>query len=182
MLNLNHKFTTPSLFLHWVQKSRKTDTSIIKIGSQKSNYCNVNFVSVLKLLSVALEGSCNCVLCDIFLLLCVTGEMVTIPVDSWSGAEELAGRAVRERGIVESSGWTLSLLTGSDNVDSSADALIKEINGLDYVLDLIAEMELAPAFPACRSNFLQSGGHSRGSRRQNNKVCVSVGYFPEHAM
>jgi myosin-15 len=106
----------------------------------------------------------------------VTGEMVTIPVDSWSGAEELAGRAVRERGIVESSGWTLSLLTGTDNVDSSADSavLIKEINGLDYVLDLIAEMELAPAFPACRSNFLQSGGHSRGSRHHNNKVCKCV--------
>ena len=105
---------------------------------------------------------------------CVTGEMVTVSVDSWSGAEELAGRAVRERGIAETSGWTLSLLTGTDNVDSSADALVREINGLDYVLDLIAEMELAPSFPACRSNFLQSGGNSRGSRRHNNKVCKCV--------
>jgi hypothetical protein len=112
-----------------------------------------------------------------YYFMCVTGEMVTIPVDSWSGAEELAGRAVRERGIIESSGWTLSLLTGTDNVDNSADALIKEINGLDYVLDLIAEMELAPAFPACRSNFLLSGGHSRGSRRHNNKVCVCQCFF-----
>jgi myosin-15 len=114
----------------------------------------------------------------------VTGEMVTIPVDSWSDAEELAGRADRERGIVETSSWTLSLLTGIDNVDSSADVLVREINGLDYVLDLIVEMELAPAFPACRSNFLQSGGNSRGSRRHNNKVCVgvSVAYFTEHAI
>ena len=114
--------------------------------------------------------------CVTFFYHCVyaTGEMVTIPVDSWSGAEELAGRAVRERGIAETSGWTLSLLTGTDNVDSSADALVREINGLDYVLDLIAEMELAPAFPACRSSFLQSGGNSRSSRRHNNKVCMCI--------
>jgi myosin-15 len=96
--------------------------------------------------------------------------MVSVPVDSWTGAEELAGRAVRERGIVESSGWTLFLATGTDNVDNTTDGLIKEINGLDYVLDLMAEMELAPAFPACRSSFLQSGGHNRPARRHSNKV------------
>ncbi|XP_021936981.1 unconventional myosin-XV-like isoform X4 [Zootermopsis nevadensis] len=98
------------------------------------------------------------------------GEMVSVPVESWTGAEELCGRAVWERGITESLGWTLCLSTGTDNVDSSMDGLIKEINGLDYVLDLIAEMELAPAFPACRSGFLQSGGYSRGPRHVNNKV------------
>ncbi|XP_069684994.1 unconventional myosin-XV isoform X3 [Periplaneta americana] len=98
------------------------------------------------------------------------GEMVTVPVDSWTGAEELAGRAIRERGISENSGWTLSLSTGSDTADSPTDGLVKEINGLDYVMDLIAEMELAPAFPACRSSFLQSGGHSRGVRRHSNKA------------
>jgi myosin-15 len=101
----------------------------------------------------------------------ITGEMVSVPVDSWTGAEELAARAVRERGIIESSGWTLNLSIGTDNVDSTLDGLTKEINGLDYVLDLIAEMELAPAFPACRSSFLQSGGQSRGARRHSNKVC-----------
>jgi myosin-15 len=100
------------------------------------------------------------------------GEMVTVPVDSWTGAEELAGRAVRERGIVESLGWTLGLSTGTDSADSSMDGLFKEINGLDYVLDLISEMELAPAFPACRSSFLQSGGHSRGVRHLSNKVRI----------
>jgi myosin-15 len=106
----------------------------------------------------------------------ITGEKVSVPVESWTGAEELAGRAVRERGINESLGWTLSLSTGTDNVDSSMDGLIKEINGLDYVLDLIAEMELAPAFPACRSSFLQSGGHSRSARHLSNKVRMYAYY------
>lgn len=112
----------------------------------------------------------------------ITGEMVSVPVESWTGAEELCGRAVWERGITESLGWTLCLSTGTDNVDSSMDGLIKEINGLDYVLDLIAEMELAPAFPACRSGFLQSGGYSRGPRHVSNKVrmyiyCMSSLFF-----
>ena len=112
----------------------------------------------------------------------VTGEVVTVPVDSWTGAEELAGRAVRERGIMENSGWTLSLSTGTDNIDISNDGLTKEINGLDYVLDLVAEMELAPAFPACRSSFLQSSGPSRGARRHPNKVSHYIYLLNIHAV
>lgn len=34
---------------------------------------------------------------------------------------------------------------------------ITESNGLDYVLDLVSELEICPAFPIHRSNLLKIG-------------------------
>lgn len=34
---------------------------------------------------------------------------------------------------------------------------ISECNGLDYVMDLVSELELCPAFPVVRSNLLKAG-------------------------
>lgn len=61
------------------------------------------------------------------------------------------------RGIEECSGWTVSLQ------DETADY---ELNGNDYVLDLISEMEIPPAFPHCQSHFLVSHDKSKGSGSQ----------------
>ena len=40
--------------------------------------------------------------------------------------------------------------------------------GADYVLDLVSEMEIAPAFPVCKSFFLVSSDNS--SKSNNNKL------------
>lgn len=40
------------------------------------------------------------------------------------------------------------------------DAIVTETNGFDYVLDLISEMELAPAFPAAKHMFLEQRKNS----------------------
>ncbi|XP_063236075.1 unconventional myosin-XV [Bacillus rossius redtenbacheri] len=85
---------------------------------------------------------------------CPDGETRTAAVDSWTTCEDLAAQVVRERGIAETQGWTVSL---ADDERGAREAL-----GLDYVLDLVAEMELAPAFPACRSSFLVSGRRGAG--------------------
>lgn len=59
-------------------------------------------------------------------------------VDSWSQCEDICRRALTERSISETSGWTLSL----DNSETS---------GLDYVFDAISVMELPPAFPSSKT-------------------------------
>ncbi|CAG2054867.1 unnamed protein product, partial [Timema podura] len=95
---------------------------------------------------------------------CADGETLTTAVDSWTTSEELASHVVRERGITECSGWTVSLADESSSTDNLS-ILVKESCGLDYVLDLVAEMELAPAFPVCKNSFLVSGGRVGGARR-----------------
>ncbi|XP_035664598.1 uncharacterized protein LOC118408083 [Branchiostoma floridae] len=47
----------------------------------------------------------------------------------------------------ENLGWTVVLRDGTEEY---------ELAGYDYVLDLIAEMEMAPGFPVCKSFFLVS--------------------------
>ncbi|XP_073998346.1 unconventional myosin 10A isoform X4 [Rhodnius prolixus] len=66
------------------------------------------------------------------------GESVMTTVDSWSQCEDICRRALTERSISETSGWTLSL----DNSETS---------GLDYVFDAISVMELPPAFPSSKT-------------------------------
>ena len=67
----------------------------------------------------------------------------------------------RHLNINESSGWTLSLRDECD---------FYEIMGNDYVLDLVSEMEIAPAFPVCKSFFLVS---SSISSADEDKSCSS---------
>lgn len=56
------------------------------------------------------------------------------------------------RGIGECHGWTVSCHCEDENGGD-----VRELSGFDYVLDLVSEMELAPAFPAVKNNFLVSG-------------------------
>ncbi|XP_044008895.1 unconventional myosin-XV [Aphidius gifuensis] len=83
------------------------------------------------------------------------GETTTCAIDSWTTCEELANAAVNSHGV-ENSGWTIALWNQIDN----SDAIVTETNGFDYVLDLIAEMELAPAFPAAKHMFLEQRKNS----------------------
>ena len=56
------------------------------------------------------------------------------------------------KGIQECNGWSV-VLAGED------DELIREAMGCDYVMDLISEMEIAPAFPVSKNSLLM--GHDR---------------------
>ncbi|KAL0278610.1 UNVERIFIED_CONTAM: hypothetical protein PYX00_000382 [Menopon gallinae] len=76
------------------------------------------------------------------------GETTTVSVDSWTTSEELAGFAIRDKGIQEWQGWSVALSTDQ--------GVTKETTGCDYVMDLISEMEVAPAFPVCKNSFLLS--------------------------
>ncbi|XP_076621991.1 unconventional myosin 10A isoform X1 [Colletes latitarsis] len=83
------------------------------------------------------------------------GETITCAVDSWTTCEELANLAVHNHGV-DNSGWTITLWNQLDGPD----AIVTETNGFDYVLDLISEMELAPAFPAAKHMFLEQRKNS----------------------
>ncbi|XP_065335143.1 unconventional myosin-XV isoform X4 [Cloeon dipterum] len=80
------------------------------------------------------------------------GEVRNTPVESWTTGEELAGLVIRDRGIAECHGWTVSCHSEDDN-----EGEVREMCGFDYVLDLVSEMELAPAFPVVKNYFLVSG-------------------------
>nr|XP_050849060.1 unconventional myosin-XV isoform X2 [Vespula vulgaris] len=83
------------------------------------------------------------------------GETTTCAVDSWTTCEELANLAVQNHGV-DNTGWTITLWNQLDGPD----AIVTETNGCDYVLDLISEMELAPAFPAAKHMFLEQRKNS----------------------
>lgn len=78
------------------------------------------------------------------------GVVQTVAVDSWTTCEEGAALAISTLGI-SNSGWTIVLDDSNGTTDSC---------GLDYVLDLVAEKELCPAFPAVRSDLLRAGRKS----------------------
>ncbi|XP_055693638.1 unconventional myosin-XV isoform X1 [Lutzomyia longipalpis] len=75
------------------------------------------------------------------------GVSQTVAIDSWTTCEEAAGLAVSSLGI-SSSGWTVVM-------DDAG--LLTDSCGLDFVLDLVAEKELCPAFPAVRSDLMRCG-------------------------
>lgn len=98
-----------------------------------------------------LEWRASSKLSDIALGLTLPDGIVqTVAVDSWTTCEEAAALAISTLGI-NNSGWTVVL----DDSNSTTDSC-----GLDYVLDLVAEKELCPAFPAVRSDLLRAGRKS----------------------
>merc|ERR550532_3906589 len=79
---------------------------------------------------------------------CHDGETNHVPIQSMSNAQHFAARVIKEH-----SGWSVALEDGDEYV---------ELNGDDFVLDAIGELELPPAFPASPNTFLVSQDRSRG--------------------
>lgn len=77
-------------------------------------------------------------------------------IDSWTTGENFASDLLHAKGLDHSSGWTVELNDEGD---------IYELNGSDYVLDLISEMEIVPSFPVCKSYFLISPDHGNKDRK-----------------
>ncbi|KAK4873712.1 hypothetical protein RN001_013072 [Aquatica leii] len=71
----------------------------------------------------------------------------TVTVDSWTTCEEAAGVAL-EGLNVPANGWTVVL-------DDAG--IITDSNGLDYIFDLVSELEICPAFPISKSHLLKVG-------------------------
>lgn len=71
------------------------------------------------------------------------GESVITDVDSWTRCESVCEAVLSEKGIAECHGWTLG-------VDNNED----QRNGLDYVFDVISEMELPQGFPIQKQNLV----------------------------
>lgn len=84
----------------------------------------------------------------------MNGEAVTASVDSWTRCETLCENILMEKGVAECHGWTLALDNNED-----------EKNGLDYVLDIISEMELPPAFPIQKQQTLINPKNESLTRR-----------------
>jgi len=75
-------------------------------------------------------------------------------VDSFSTAEEFASNILGDRNVAELQGWTISVEEGDTMV---------ELNGGDFILDGLGEIELPPAFPvANKTSFLVTTDRSRG--------------------
>lgn len=72
-------------------------------------------------------------------------------LDSWTSGEEFSTDLLKCKSIRQTFGWTVELI----DEDS-----VHELNGTDYVFDLIAATELAPDFPVCSSFFLSSDHRS----------------------
>jgi myosin-15 len=95
---------------------------------------------------------------------CHDGETSHVPVESMTTAEAFAAQVLRSRGggsglaPDECHGWTVAM------EDGTSDELV-ELNGDDFVLDLIGELELPPAFPATAGvPFLVCQDRSRGGQ------------------
>ncbi|XP_030752101.1 unconventional myosin-XV isoform X2 [Sitophilus oryzae] len=71
----------------------------------------------------------------------------TVNVDSWSTCEEAAFLAMSAFGVAPE-GWTVIM-------DDAG--VVYEGNGLDYIFDLVSELELCPAFPVQKSSLLKTG-------------------------
>jgi myosin-15 len=88
------------------------------------------------------------------------GDCRSVSLDSWTTGEEFAADLLRSKNVKNSFGWTTELIEDDD---------IFELNGSDYVLDLIAETEVPPSFPSCKSYFLGSADRSK-PRKNRSRV------------
>ena len=103
---------------------------------------------------IALEGSLP------------NGESRAVTLDSWTTGEEFAADLLRAKNVKNSFGWTTEMLDDDD---------IFELNGSDYVLDLIAETEVPPSFATCKSYFL--GSSDRSKPRKNRSRLHDASHF-----
>ncbi|XP_068560532.1 unconventional myosin-XV [Cebidichthys violaceus] len=79
---------------------------------------------------------------------CLDGGSFLCPVHSWTSGEDLAGHILRHRGV--SDWWRGSSVLMKEH------GQWVELVGHDYVMDLIADLELPPDFPKQKSYFIIS--------------------------
>ncbi|XP_023677819.2 unconventional myosin-XV isoform X2 [Paramormyrops kingsleyae] len=89
---------------------------------------------------------------------CFDGSSFLCPLHCWTSGEDLAGTILQHRGVEDSwRGCSILMKEHSQWV---------ELAGHDYVLDLVADLELVPGFPRQKSHFIVSSeGPSQGRPR-----------------
>ncbi|XP_044253727.1 unconventional myosin-XV [Tribolium madens] len=73
--------------------------------------------------------------------------VASVNVDSWTTCEEAASVAINSLGLT-AEGWSVVM-------DDAG--IVSEGSGLDYIMDLVSELELCPAFPISKSSLLKIG-------------------------
>ncbi|XP_070500351.1 unconventional myosin-XV [Chironomus tepperi] len=71
----------------------------------------------------------------------------TVAIDQWTTCEEAAGLSLAMLTNGQTQGWSIVM---EDN------GIVSDTCGLDYVLDLIGEKELLPAFPAIKNDLFKN--------------------------
>ncbi|XP_070398919.1 unconventional myosin-XV [Nothobranchius furzeri] len=99
---------------------------------------------------------------------CFDGGSFLCPVHSWTSGEDLAGHILRHRGV--SDWWK-----GSSILMKEPSQLV-ELAGHDYVLDLIADLELPIDFPKQKSYFIISSDNP-AKVRANASLALFGGGF-----
>lgn len=102
------------------------------------------------------------------LIILLAGETTVVQLESWTTGEEFCKDSLAVRGLDsnELDGWTVTL---NDDNDSY------ELMGNDYVLDLISEMEVPPAFPVCKSFFLVSTDITKDGTQNHKRRSMTAG-------
>ncbi|XP_076273553.1 unconventional myosin 10A isoform X2 [Rhynchophorus ferrugineus] len=88
----------------------------------------------------------------------------TVNVDSWTTCEEAASLAMSAFGVAPE-GWTVIM-------DDAG--VTYEGNGLDYVFDLVSELELCPAFPIQKSTLLKTGSRKTHPQEVDHHVVTTL--------
>lgn len=88
------------------------------------------------------------------------GTVQTVAIDSWTTCEEAASLSLHSLSGFQARGWTVIL----DDAESITDTC-----GSDFILDLIGEKELCPAFPSVKNDLLRTKYKSnQASLRSSN--------------
>ncbi|XP_040927699.1 unconventional myosin-XV [Betta splendens] len=99
---------------------------------------------------------------------CSDGGSFLCPVNSWTSGEDVAGHILRHRGV--SDWWRGSSVLMKEH------GQWVELAGHDYVMDLIADLELPPEFPKQKSYFVISAD-SPTRVRANGSLALFGGGF-----
>ncbi|KAL7846059.1 hypothetical protein AOLI_G00242510 [Acnodon oligacanthus] len=102
---------------------------------------------------------------------CFDGVSFLCPVHSWTSGEEVAGNVLQHRGVSSESrhGWSVLMKEPGQWV---------ELEGHDYVMDLVCDLELPADFPKQKTHFIIST-HDPNRARPNASISLIGSGFDE---
>ncbi|KAL7852962.1 hypothetical protein SRHO_G00187470 [Serrasalmus rhombeus] len=102
---------------------------------------------------------------------CFDGVSFLCPVHSWTSGEEVAGNVLQHRGVSSESrhGWSVLMKEPGQWV---------ELEGHDYVMDLVCDLELPADFPKQKTHFIIST-HDPNRARPNASISLFGSGFNE---
>ncbi|XP_030634878.1 unconventional myosin-XV [Chanos chanos] len=102
---------------------------------------------------------------------CFDGVSFLCPLHSWTSGEDLAGDILQHRGVAENwHGWSVLLKQPAQWV---------ELEGHDYVLDLVCDLELPADFPKQKTHFIISSEDPNRTRPNASISLFGSGFDDE---